>query len=161
LTQIAWLAADARELIVEDALKWSPRETGGSLFGYENHGELVITRAYLAGPRAWHFPWLFRPDRADVQRVIDDVFEETGGEERWIGSWHSHPLGRPRPSVLDRRTAGRIGAEEAVACLNPLMLIQTTRLHRHGQREGPLGAFRWTGELLDLVKVTAAPRTIS
>jgi integrative and conjugative element protein (TIGR02256 family) len=111
VTRIAWLAASARELIVQDALRWTPRETGGPLFGYENHGELVVTRAYLPGPRAWHLPWLFRPDRAAVQRAIDEVFNETGGEERWIGSWHTHPLGRAWPSLLDGRTAARIGAD--------------------------------------------------
>src|SRR5688572_30963338 len=106
--QLAWLDASARELIERDAVMWSPRETGGPLFGYENYGELVITRAYLPGPRALHFPWLYRPDRAAVQVAIDEVYEETQGRERWIGSWHSHPLGRPMPSIVDRHTAARV-----------------------------------------------------
>jgi integrative and conjugative element protein (TIGR02256 family) len=142
--QLAWLDASARELIERDAVKWSPRETGGPLFGYENYGELVITRAYLPGPRALHFPWLYRPDRAAVQAAIDEVYEQTHGRERWIGSWHSHPLGRPIPSIVDRHTAGRDAREKAVSCSAPVMLIQTTRIGRDGQRPGALGAFRWS-----------------
>ncbi|MEJ7783476.1 MAG: Mov34/MPN/PAD-1 family protein [Solirubrobacteraceae bacterium] len=136
----------ARHLIERDAVRWSPRETGGPLFGYDNLGELVITRAFLPGPAAWHFPWLYRPDRAAVQAAIDEMYEQTEGQERWIGSWHSHPLGRPLPSLLDRRTAAAISREETVICPEPVMLIQTTRLDRDGQRPGSLGAFRWHAE---------------
>jgi hypothetical protein len=50
MSQVVWLAAEARELTADVALDWSPRETGGPLF-------------------------------------------------RWIGSGHSNPLGRPRPSI--------------------------------------------------------------
>lgn len=136
-----------------DAVNWSPRETGGPLFGYENHGELVVTRAYLPGPKAFHAPWLYRPDREAVQRAIDEVYEESGGHERWIGSWHTHPLGRASPSLVDRRTASRVATEAAVACPEPLMLIQTTRLRQLAQCPGPLGAFRYCAQLSELESV--------
>lgn len=141
--RVAWLAREARALMETDGLKWSPRETGGPLFGYDNHGELVITRAYPPGPRAFHAPWLYRPDRDSVQAAIDDVYEATVGRERWVGSWHTHPLGRALPSVVDRHTAGRVAAEDLVACPEPVMLIQTTRVAGRRQRPGPLGAFRY------------------
>jgi len=148
--QIHWLDPAARSLIERDALKWGPRETGGPLFGYESCGEIVITRAFPPGPRARHLPMLYRPDREAVDRTIAQVYEESSGQELWIGSWHTHPLGRPRPSLLDRATARRIGSEKKVRCPEPVMLIQTTRLSREGLRPGPLGSFRWSTEHRDL-----------
>jgi integrative and conjugative element protein (TIGR02256 family) len=141
--QLAWITAAALVLIEQDAVKWAPRETGGPLFGYENYGELVITRAYPPGPRAFHAPWLYRPDRAAVQAAIDEVYAETKGRERWIGSWHTHPLGLPVPSPTDRRTARRISRDPDVDCAEPVMLIQSTRGLPTRQTPGRLSAFRY------------------
>lgn len=142
--QLLWITTAARVLIEDDAVKWTPRETGGPLFGYENCGEIVITRAFLPGPRAFHAPWLYRPDRAAVQAAIDAVYEETRGRERWIGSWHTHPLGGPIPSWTDRRTARRIAHDPNVDCPEPIMLIQSTKGLATRQSPGRLAAFRYT-----------------
>jgi integrative and conjugative element protein (TIGR02256 family) len=154
--QTVWIAGNIRRTIEQDSIRWGVRETGGPLFGYERHGELVITRAGLPGPRAVHLPFLYRPDRTAVQREIDEVFALTGGRERWIGSWHSHPLGRPLPSLVDRRTAARVGAEQAVMCPKPVMLIQTTRMSTDGVGPGPLGLFRWSREQAALMPLRPA-----
>lgn len=141
--QLAWIAQQALELIEADALTWSPSETGGPLFGYENCGELVIARALPPGPRAFHAPWLYRPDRSAVQAAIEEVHEQSGGRERWIGSWHTHPLGPAIPSLTDRRTARRIASDPAVGCPQPAMLIQALRNHLRGAKAGRLGAYRF------------------
>lgn len=151
--QIHWLHPAARSLIEADALKWGPRETGDPLFGYENCGEVVITRAFPPGPHARHLPMLYRPDRDAVKAAIAEVYEESSGRELWIGSWHTHPLGRPRPSLVDRATVRRIGTEKRVRCPEPVMLIQTTRLSRNGLCPGPLGSFRWSAEQRELKQV--------
>jgi integrative and conjugative element protein (TIGR02256 family) len=144
--QLVWITTTVVSVIENDAVKWAPRETGGPLFGYENCGEIVITRAFLPGSRAFHAPWLYRPDRAAVQAAIDDVYEQARGRERWIGSWHTHPLGRPVPSWTDRRTARRIAHDPNVDCPEPIMLIQATRGALTRQRPGALGAFRYSRE---------------
>ena len=151
--QRAWIATSALRLIEEDTVKWGLRETGGPLFGYEGCGEMVITRAFPPGPRATHLPMLYRPDREAVQEAIDRVDDESQGCERWIGSWHSHPLGMPRPSVLDRRTARKISTETKVRCQGPVMLIQTTRPTRRGLRAAALGAFRHSSAEADLLSI--------
>lgn len=153
--QTVWLDPDAGALIEEEAVRWNLRETGGPLFGYEACGELVITRACPPGPAAIHLPWLYRPDKQAVQDAIDRFAVDS---VRWIGSWHTHPLGRARPSLLDRRTAGKIAAERRVHCPRPLMLIQTTRLTRAGVRAEQLCAFRWSGEAEDLQRTLVKSR---
>ena len=120
MSELVWLPETATRLIESDAVRWGLRETGGPLFGYEACGELVVTEAFLPGPRATHLPFLYRPDRDAVDRAITEVHERSSGRERWIGSWHTHPFGRALPSLVDRRTAGRIAREAAVACPRPL-----------------------------------------
>jgi integrative and conjugative element protein (TIGR02256 family) len=151
--QRAWIATAALRLIEEDTVKWGARETGGPLFGYESCGEIVITQAFPPGPKAIHLPMLYRPDRAAVQEAIDRVAEVSEGRERWIGSWHSHPVGLPRPSIVDRRTARKISAEKKVLCPEPVMLIQTTRLSRRGLRAAALGSFRYSSSNRDLLGI--------
>jgi hypothetical protein len=87
LTQVVWLSDDVARLIARDAERWGLRETGGTLFGYEACGELVITEALLPGPKATHLPFLLRPDRYAVDRAVAEIYERSGGGERWIGSW--------------------------------------------------------------------------
>lgn len=151
--QRAWISPAALRLIQEDTVKWGTRETGGPLFGYESCGEIVITQAFPPGPKALHLPMLYRPDRAAVQEAIDQVAEKSGGRERWIGSWHSHPLGLPRPSIVDRRTARKVSAEKQVRCPEPVMLIQTTRLSRHGLRAAALASLRYSPVERELVAI--------
>jgi integrative and conjugative element protein (TIGR02256 family) len=151
--QSAWLDRAASELIADDSVRWGPRETGGPLFGYESCGEIVITRAFLPGSKASHLPWLYRPDRAAVETAIEKMYCETQGRQRWIGSWHSHPLGRARPSMIDQRTARRISAQKAVCCPCPVMLIQTTRLSRGRICPAGLGSFRWSVKEAALVSI--------
>jgi integrative and conjugative element protein (TIGR02256 family) len=151
--QRAWIATVALQLIEEDAVKWGVRETGGPLFGYETCGEIVITRAFPPGPEATHLPMLYRPDRGAVQNAIDQVAEASQERERWIGSWHSHPVGLPRPSIVDRHTARKISAEKKVYCPEPVMLIQTTRPKRRGLRAAALGSFRYSPSERDLLDI--------
>ncbi len=138
-----WITSTAVTIIENDAVKWAPRETGGPLFGYQNCGEIVITRAFLPGPGAFHAPWLYRPDREAIQDAIDSMYEQTRGRERWIGSWHTHPLGRPVPSWTDRRTARRIAQDPTVDCPEPIMLIQSTKGLPTRQSPGGLAVFRY------------------
>jgi integrative and conjugative element protein (TIGR02256 family) len=157
MSEVVWLPGAATRLIETDAVRWGVRETGGPLFGYEACGELVVTEAFLPGPHATHLPFLYRPDRKAIDRAITEVHARSDGRERWIGSWHTHPFGRAMPSLLDRRTAGRIAREAAVACPRPLMLIQTTRPTRTGSRAHVLGSWRWSSEVENLVDADVRP----
>jgi integrative and conjugative element protein (TIGR02256 family) len=143
MTSAVWLPEDSQLLIRAETLDKHARESGGPLFGYQNDDEVVITRAFGPGPRARHRPWVFEPDRAAVQAAIDAVATDSAGAERYIGSWHSHPLGVARPSPLDRRTARNIADDAEAGCPRPLMLIQATVIRLSGVRPGRLRAYRW------------------
>jgi integrative and conjugative element protein (TIGR02256 family) len=151
-----WLPENAQLLIRSETLNKHPSESGGPLFGYERDREVVVTRAFGPGLGAHHRPWLFEPDRAAVQKAIDAVAAKSAGAERYIGSWHSHPLGIARPSLLDRRTARNIASDTEAGCPRPVMLIQATVLRISGLRPGRLRAYSWdpASQRLRSLKIT-------
>lgn len=63
-------------------------------------------------------------------------------------------LGRAMPSLVDRRTAGRIAHKVAVPCPRPLMLTRPTRT---GPRAHLLGSWRSSPEVEDLLDAKVHP----
>jgi integrative and conjugative element protein (TIGR02256 family) len=145
-----WLDPSAREAIADEAAKRRLRETGGPLFGYQSAGQVVLARALGPGPKARHRRTRLIPDAEHLQRAIDEIHAETEGRLSYIGEWHTHPLGRARPSATDEETAARIAGLRATGLTRPLVLIQSTKiLHRHVQM-GDLAAFLWAADHLRL-----------
>jgi integrative and conjugative element protein (TIGR02256 family) len=143
---VVWLDARAREVVAEEAAKRRLRETGGALFGYETAGDLVIARVIGPGPKAHHRRTRLIADPEHLQRVIDETHAETDGRLSYIGEWHTHPLGRARPSATDEETTARIAGLRGTDLPRPLVLIQAIKpLHRHVQI-GELAAFRRDSE---------------
>src|SRR5689334_20336535 len=119
-----WLAQEARLQIEGEARRRVLRETGGPLFGFDHGDDVVIVGAGGPGPRAIHRRRLFIPDREAVDRAITRVHRASDGRYAFLGSWHTHPLGRPLPSMTDVATASEIAADPATDLGQPLMLIQ-------------------------------------
>lgn len=140
-----WLDIAARAQIEREARRHRLRETGGPLFGFgdENSDDVVIVGAGGPGLRARHRPRSFRPDRDAMGRAIERVHEASAGRYGYIGSWHTHPLGRPVPSSTDIGTASEMAADEEADVPRPLLLIQATRPTRKTLRDSDLCAYRW------------------
>jgi integrative and conjugative element protein (TIGR02256 family) len=77
------------------------RETGGALFGFDasTFGPPLITHASGPGPKAIRKRDFFLRDRAYTERQAEVAY--TACCARWIGEWHTHPLGLPAPSERD------------------------------------------------------------
>lgn len=125
-------------------------ETGGPLFGFQSEGEAVVVGAGGPGPKARHRPRSFRPDRDAVDRAIARVHEISEGRYRYVGSWHTHPLGRAHPSRTDAAAARQISQETDVALPRPLLLIHRTIPTRRTFRDRDLRAFWWNPSVMDL-----------
>jgi integrative and conjugative element protein (TIGR02256 family) len=146
-----WLDAVARAQIERESRRFRLRETGGPLFGFENEDTdgLVVVGAGGPGPRAKHRRRLFVPDREAVDRAIAQVHEASEGRYAFLGSWHTHPLGRPAPSPTDIATARDVADDEDADLPQPLVLIHATNPMRRTLRDRDLRAFRWRiGEAL-------------
>lgn len=139
-----WLDERAEALILAQAAKRPRTETGGALFGYADGDELVIACAYGPGPRAKHRRTTFEPHPATTDLLIDAVRAESQGRYRYLGSWHTHPGGRARPSGTDVETSERVASEPAVQLPEPLVLIQATSANGRVAKPTELRAWRWS-----------------
>jgi integrative and conjugative element protein (TIGR02256 family) len=142
---MVWLDVEARALIEEETLKRPRVETGGALFGYETDDDVVIACAYGPGPRAKHRRTTFEPHPATTQSLIDAIWKESEARYRYVGSWHSHPGGIPRPSPTDVHTTEAVATEVDVGLAAPVVLIQSTRRRQGGGVEiANARAWRWS-----------------
>lgn len=139
-----WLDERARVLIDAETRKCPRLETGGALFGYESHHELVVACAYGPGPRARHRRTSFEPNPRTTGALIRAVHEASDGRYRYLGSWHSHPNGRARPSAQDLATTEAVAGQADVALPSPLVLIAASRATRGQVALNELSAWRWS-----------------
>ncbi len=114
--------------MTKDADRWHPYETGGMLLGYEaDNGEAVVTAIIGSGPNARHRRFRFAPDANYQQEALETHFMRTDGRETYLGDWHTHPLGRAAPSLLDKRTLARIAYTPSSRTTRPVMLILASK----------------------------------
>lgn len=141
---VVWLDEEARRRIHAEAARRRFVETGGPLFGFESGDqEVVVVAALGPGPRAKHRPRSLIPDREATQAAIRLVHQRAEGRYRYIGSWHSHPLGSATPSRRDVQTAREVAAQLEVDLPRPLILIQATRPRIRLVTVGELGGYHW------------------
>jgi len=147
MSGVVLLEARAQGLIEHETRKRPRTETGGALFGFVDEGDLVVAGAYGPGPRAKHRRTTFEPHAATTGALMDAVREHSKARYRYIGSWHSHPGGVPRPSGPDIATTERVASEPEVQLACPLVLIQASSPQPSGVAIGDLRAWRWSPEL--------------
>lgn len=146
-----WLDPDARRKIAHEAKRFRFQETGGPLFGFGDDDSLVVVAAGGPGPRARHRPVSFVPDREAVERAIDRVWAVGERRYRYVGSWHTHPRGRPTPSRRDRQTAREMSQDAGLNLPRPLIMIQSTWPGRRIVRDRDLRAHHYDPVGADLV----------
>jgi integrative and conjugative element protein (TIGR02256 family) len=140
-----WLDELAKAVIENEARGRRFSETGGPIFGYESSDgdDIAVAALFGPGPKARHRPRSLVPDRAATEEAIRRVHELSDGRYRYLGSWHTHPLGQPHPSSMDISTAQDIASQQDVGVPGPVLLIQATRPARRSVGMGPLAAYRW------------------
>jgi integrative and conjugative element protein (TIGR02256 family) len=138
-----WLDRVATAVIENEARGRRFSETGGPIFGYEARDGVVVAAVFGPGLKARHRPRSLVPDRAATEDAIRQVHELAEGRYRYLGSWHTHPLGRPHPSSTDISTAQDIASQQNVGLPRPVLLIQATRPARLSVGIGRLAAYRW------------------
>src|ERR1043166_5952937 len=97
-----WFAESVLHRMVRDGEEWFPSETGGVLAGYIVRSHAVVTDAISAGPDAVHNPTSFVPDGDFQSKALDEIYFRTNGVNRYLGDWHTHPLGCGQLSITDR-----------------------------------------------------------
>lgn len=90
------------------ALSADGRETGGILLGRgpDPAGLLTVEIAGEPGPRATRERGFFLRDLPQARRLAATAWAERRAV--WVGEWHTHPSGEPRPSNADIATYVRL-----------------------------------------------------
>lgn len=103
-----------------------PNETGGVLYGVVDmeHRTIHIASFGLAPPGSQSSPSMFERGTRGLQDELARVSEITRGQVRYIGEWHSHPLGHDSsPSNVDIAQVQWLRSQLAVEGLPGLTLI--------------------------------------
>ncbi len=124
-----WLAADAVELMIAEAQRTEPLESGGVLLGWAalEGGDLLAAMMLGPGPAAVHKRARFSPDTAWQRSEIARAYEASGRILTYLGDWHSHPGGGQTPSRRDERTGRRIARSRSARAAAPLIVILSGR----------------------------------
>lgn len=131
-----WVKKSAYILLLEEALRGTPCETGGVLIGYwAGASDVLVTDVVGPGPRAVHGPNSFVPDYDFHNAEVSRHYRKSGREETYLGDWHTHPQARAYLSERDKKTLKGIAAFKEARLEKPLMMILGTR---------PFGLCAWT-----------------
>lgn len=110
--------------ILESCRRSYPKETGGIIVGYytETLDCAVVTDASerpldSGSGRTWFFR-----GTADLQRWLDVLWRRSK-RRYYLGEWHYHPGGQPKPSPTDKRQMERIAASASYRCPEPVLLL--------------------------------------
>jgi integrative and conjugative element protein (TIGR02256 family) len=113
--------------MLKEAQSKLPLESGGVLLGATKAGRIEIIHAVGPGPLACHEATGFTPDREWQYDEIARLYEESGSSLEYLGDWHTHPYGTPRPSSLDMSLLKQIAGSAESMCPRPIMVILAYR----------------------------------
>jgi integrative and conjugative element protein (TIGR02256 family) len=110
---------------MQGLIKENPKiETGGVLAGYiEANGDVIITNASEAGPKAIKLATKFEKDVEFCQNFLDKLYLESNKKVVYVGEWHSHPSVNNRPSGTDIKSLSEIAMQKEYLTDNPTMII--------------------------------------
>ena len=100
-------------------------ETGGHLFGERNEVARVIWVTNVSGPPpdSKASPSGFVCGTKGVAKASERNSSSSGGAVRFIGMWHTHPQGSPKPSKTDYDTMNDIVHNPSFSCPRSLLLV--------------------------------------
>lgn len=95
------VSAKVGEMMTLDAKFWAPKETGGALLGHVNVATRTIVIADLvdAPPDSVRKRTRFELGVVGLRESLRQANEDTVGYLRYVGTWHSHPMGGPHSDI--------------------------------------------------------------
>jgi len=118
------ICKEAYELMKEEVKSTKNLETGGVLVGHINkHGEFVIRKATVPGPKAIKKETCFLKDEEFTQKELENAFQNFGNKGLYLGEWHYHPQGKNSPSGIDIKSLTEIAKQDTYRIDSPLLII--------------------------------------
>jgi integrative and conjugative element protein (TIGR02256 family) len=123
------------ENIKQIALRHYPKEYGGIFVGNysEDRATALVTDTIL--PKQYkNSGFQFKRSSDYLNKKLKTLYEESKGEIFYIGEWHSHPNGAPKPSSTDLKAMAEIAISDKVTVDTPLLLIAGISLNEYNPR---------------------------
>lgn len=123
--KLVWVSAEQRDLMLAEANRMAPFETGGALMGYfgRDSSELVITDVIGPGPNATHTLTSFAPDLPFQHREIAKCYFASKRLHTYVADWHTHPDGPLSLSYKDKRSLMKVARCSEARLRVPTMLL--------------------------------------
>lgn len=146
----SWVTPDRRNLILlnPDVLATVLRyvqigsqdsEAGGILLGKVRAGNLEIIEATEPTRKDWRSRFFFVRHQNDHQKIVKQRWEDSQGQVRYLGEWHTHPEDFPSPSGTDLRewrvlAESRIDGRPLLAVIVGRKGLHVEYMHKDGRR---------------------------
>ena len=131
----------------------APNEVGTSLVGsYSDDGyTATVTRLAPIAQDSRGARFTFERGARGLMTFFRTVFADSKGTIHYVGEWHSHPGGEPRPSGTDDASMFAIAKNRKALCPECLLVILAIR-----GEDVRLGAFVYSEKRgrVDLVELT-------
>lgn len=119
-----WILDSELDILICEADKWFPLETGGLLLGYiADNSEIIVTKITTSGPNSIHKKYKYFPDDVYDQEAVEKIFYDSKSIYNYLGDWHTHPNGTGFLSGDDKKTMRIISKSEEAILASPSMLI--------------------------------------
>ncbi|UFH57569.1 Mov34/MPN/PAD-1 family protein [Spirosoma sp. KNUC1025] len=122
--QCLLLTQEVTSCIVQYATKWHPLETGGILLGhYDSNGRLATV--HVAGappPDSKHGLMTFVRGIIGVAELVEWGAMQSS-PLHYVGEWHTHPSGNPKPSNTDRQQMYDFVQQGLYGVRTPILLV--------------------------------------
>lgn len=108
--------------------QFSPVETGGVILGsYSNDGRVAEVQSITDAPSdSRHTRSSFIRGTADLKELLIRKWKTN---EYYLGEWHTHPHGLPKPSPKDIRQMRNISRDARYQCAAPILVISCNHSH--------------------------------
>jgi integrative and conjugative element protein (TIGR02256 family) len=116
--------SEAISSIFESCRLSAPEETGGILVGFytDDLSCAVVTDASARPPDSRGGRTWFARGTVGLQRWLDGLWRQSS-RRYYLGEWHFHPGGRPRPSSTDIKQMTDIAYSASYKCPEPALVI--------------------------------------
>lgn len=119
----AWISRNAEAELRQEAGRHPGAETGGLLLGYWSSDVVTVTEVVGPGRDAIRTRTTFIPDDGWQTEELARRYAASGRCHTYLGDWHTHPGGGPKPSWRDRRTLSDIAQHAESRAPRPLFAI--------------------------------------
>lgn len=88
-------------------------EAGGLLLGrfFDSETDVIVDEATRPMRKDRRSRFAFWRPRSSAQKTVNLAWRRSEGTRNFLGEWHTHPEGQPRPSDQDTQNWRRIAAE--------------------------------------------------